>query len=57
MALDLQLRSAQYGQRRHHIRYETVNRSIILQADPIKDGGIATCGDTTHPYGGVSSGM
>ena len=40
MALDLQQRSAQYGNRRHNTRYETENGCVILQADPIKNGGI-----------------
>jgi hypothetical protein len=40
MALDLQQRPAQHGHRRHHTRYETENRRVVLQADPIKNGGI-----------------
>ena len=42
MALDIQQRSTQHGNRRHHTRYETENGCVVLQADPIKNGGI-TC--------------
>ena len=40
MALDLQQRPAQHGHRRDHTRYETENGRVVLQADPIKNGGI-----------------
>ena len=40
MALDLQQRSAQHGHRRDHTRYETENGRVVLQADPIKNGGL-----------------
>jgi ribosomal protein L34 len=40
MALDLQQRSARHGHRRDHTRYETENGRVVLQADPIKNGGI-----------------
>ena len=40
MALDLQQRPAQHRHRRRHTRYETENGRVVLQADPIKNGGI-----------------
>jgi hypothetical protein len=40
MALDLQQRPAQHGHRRGHTCYETENGRVVLQADPIKNGGI-----------------
>ena len=40
MALDLQQRSAQHGHRRDHTRDETEIGRVVLQADPIKNGGI-----------------
>ena len=33
---------AQHGHRRGHTRNETENGRVILQADPIKNGGIPT---------------
>ena len=44
MTLDLQQRPAQHRHRRYHTRYETENGRVVLQADPIKNGGI-TKGD------------
>ncbi|WP_166415441.1 N-acetylmuramidase domain-containing protein [Cochlodiniinecator piscidefendens] len=44
MALDLQQRPAQHGHRRHHTRYEAKNGRVVLQADPIKNGGITRIG-------------
>ena len=55
MALDLQQRSAQHGHRRDHTRHENEIGRVILQADPIKYGGItaassAVAGKTiAHP--------
>jgi len=40
MALDIQYRPAQHGHRRHHTCHETETSRVILQADPIKNGGI-----------------
>jgi hypothetical protein len=45
MALDLQQRQTQYGDRRHHTRHETENGRVVLQADPIKNGGITCTAD------------
>ena len=40
MALDLQQRQTQYGDRRDHTSHETENGRVVLQADPIKNGGL-----------------
>ena len=40
MALDLQQRSAQHDHRWDNTRYETENGRVVLQAEPIKNGGI-----------------
>ena len=40
MALDLQQRQTQYGDRRDHTSHETENGRVVLQADPIKNGAI-----------------
>ena len=40
MALDLQQRSAQHDHRWDNTRYETENGSVVLQAEPIKNGGL-----------------
>jgi len=40
LALDIQQRPPQHGYRRDHPCYETENGRVILQADPIKNGGI-----------------
>jgi hypothetical protein len=42
MALDLQQRQTQYGDRRDHTSHETENGRVVLQADPIKNGGLPT---------------
>ena len=49
MALDLQQRQTQHGDRRHHTRYETENGRVILQAHPINNGEIT--GQNRHGYG------
>ena len=40
MALDLQQRPAQHGHLWDHTYNETENGRVVLQADPIKNGGI-----------------
>jgi hypothetical protein len=40
MALDIQQRSTQHGHWRDYTRYETETSRVILQADPVKNGGI-----------------
>ena len=50
MALDLQQRPAQYGHRWVHTRNETENGRVILQADPIKNGGITPTLDVTKKF-------
>ena len=42
MALDLQQRPAQHGHRWDYTRNQTENGRVVLQADPIKNGGITS---------------
>ena len=46
----LHLRSSQHGLLRHHIRYQTENGSVMLQADPIGNGGLPTADGPTTPF-------
>ena len=43
MAPDLQQRSAQHDHRWDNTRYETENGRVVLQAEPIKNGGLPYC--------------
>lgn len=40
MAMDIQQRPTQHGHRRDHPCHETKNGRVVLQAGPIKNGGI-----------------